>query len=254
MSVLSRARTVGLAIVAGAALAVVPTLTASAHVTVSSPDAAAGRSGTLVFRVPTESDTASTTSLTIELPADTPFRSVSVGAMPGWTSSIERTTLDEPVEVGGFTLTEVATSVTWTTDGPGIAPGEFGEFKLRVGPFPAEGGTFAFPATQTYSDGEVVAWADPVPESGDEPDHPAPTLTVAPADGEVGDEHGHGGDATTGTPTDTGADANDDGSDGGGTDTTARVLGVVGIVVGVLGVVIGLVLGRRRNPSGTAGA
>lgn len=232
MFAMSRARAVGLAIVAGAALAVVPALTASAHVTVSSTDAAAGRSGTLVFRVPTESDTASTTGLTVELPADTPFRSVSVGAMPGWTSSIERTELDEPIEVGGFTLTEVATSVTWTADAVGIAPGEFAEFKLRVGPFPEAGGTFAFPATQTYSDGEVVAWADPVTEGGAEPDHPAPTLTVT-ADQTDGAADGGSGD----------------GSDGSGSDTTARVLGIAGIVVGVLGTAAGFALGRRRNPS-----
>ena len=41
---------------------------ASAHVTVSSPDASAGGFGKLVFRVPTESETAATTKIRITLP------------------------------------------------------------------------------------------------------------------------------------------------------------------------------------------
>ena len=50
---------------------------ASAHVTVSSPDASPGGFGKLVFRVPTESETASTVKLSVTLPTDTPFALVS---------------------------------------------------------------------------------------------------------------------------------------------------------------------------------
>jgi len=46
---------------------------ASAHVTVSTPDAAPGGYGKLVFRVPTESESASTVKLSVTLPAATPF-------------------------------------------------------------------------------------------------------------------------------------------------------------------------------------
>lgn len=246
-----RARRAALALVAGTALAVLPALPASAHVTVSSPDATGGSNGTLVFRVPTESDTASTTGLTIELPADTPFRSVSALAMPGWTTTIERTTLDEPVEVAGSTLTEIATAITFITDGAGIAPGEYGRFEVRVGPFPADGGTFVFPATQTYSDGEVVAWAEVADEGGAEPAHPAPTLTVAAGDGS-GDGHGHGGD----TPADDDAEHADDDADdaGGSSDTTARVLGIAGLVVGAVGLVVGVTGRSKRARPGTSGS
>lgn len=237
MSVLTRARTLGLATLVGTALAVVPALRASAHVSVSSPDAAGGATGTLNFRVPNESDTASTTALTVELPADTPFRSVRAETLPGWVVSFERTDLAEPVEIDGFTLTEAVSSVTWTADGPGVAPDEYAVFTLRVGPFPEDGGTYVFPATQTYSDGDVVAWTDAAVDGGAEPEHPAPTLEVAA--GAAADDHGH--DATTG-------DASGAESDDPARDSVARALGIVGIAVGVLGFGGGYVLGRRRGP------
>jgi uncharacterized protein YcnI len=57
---------------------------ASAHVSVSSPDASPGGFGKLVFRVPTESATASTVKVTVTLPADTPFAEVSAKSLSGW--------------------------------------------------------------------------------------------------------------------------------------------------------------------------
>lgn len=246
MSVLSRAR-FGLATLAGAPLALVltavsPALIASAHVTISSSDATPGGSGTLAFRVPTESDTAGTVSLSVDLPADTPFRSVRAGYLPGWTVTVERTALPEPVEIDGFTLTEAVSRVTWTADAAttaagGIGADQFGQFQLRVGPFPEEGGTFVFPATQTYSDGEVVAWADPVVDGAAEPEHPAPTITV----GDVAGEGDHDDDHSAATEESEGAGESD------GSDTAARVLGIVGIGLGAAGLVGGTLAGRRRK-------
>jgi uncharacterized protein len=159
--------------------------------------------------------------------------------MPGWTTSFERTELDEPVEIDGFTLTEAVTSVTWTAEGRGVAPDEFAEFQLRVGPFPDADATYMFPATQTYSDGEVVAWADPTGADVEEPQHPAPTLTVGADAADAAD--GHGDDSHLAT--DPAAV-----SESSGSDSTARVLGVAGIAVGGLGFGGGLALGRRRRP------
>ena len=42
----------------------------------------------------------------------------------------------------------------------------------------ADPGTVLLPATQTYSDGEVVRWDEPTPSSGEEPEHPAPALST----------------------------------------------------------------------------
>ena len=123
-------------VVTGLLVAVVPALDAYAHVSVSSPDATPGGFGKVVFRVPNESTTANTTAITVQIPADTPFPEVSVGAMPGWTATTTTSPLPEPVEVEGFTITEAVSSVTWTADGDGLPPEQFAEFQLSVGPFP----------------------------------------------------------------------------------------------------------------------
>ena len=161
---------------------------ASAHVTVSSPDAAAGGFGKVVFRVPTESDTASTTKLRVTLPEDTPFAFVSTQPKPGWKVEVKKAKLDKPITSHGTTLSEAVRTVTWSTEGDGIAPGEFDEFALSLGQFP-EVKTLSFAAVQTYDDGEVVAWDQPTDEGGEQPERPAPTLELAAA----GDEHGRTG-------------------------------------------------------------
>ncbi len=156
---------------------------ASAHVTVSSPDAAAGGYGKVIFRVPTESDTASTTKLRVTLPEDTPFASVGTQPKPGWKVEVKTAKLDEPITSHGTTLSEAVRTVTWTTKGDGIAPGEFDEFALSLGQFP-DVKMLSFAAEQTYDDGEVVAWDQPTEEGGEEPERPAPTLELATADDE----------------------------------------------------------------------
>ena len=60
--------------------------------------------------------------------------------------------------------------------------------------------------------------------------------------------HGHGvATAEDTAQKTTGSAADSSGPSGDGTDTTARVLGVVGIVVGALGVAYGVLAGRRRT-------
>ena len=210
-------------VVTGVLVAIVPALDAYAHVIVSSPDAAPGGFGKIVFRVPNESDSAHTTVISVQLPTDTPLASVSVGAMPGWTATTTTVQLPEPVEDDGFTLTEAVSSVTWTADADGLPPHEFAEFQLSVGPFPDDVDQLVFPATQTYSDGEVVAWADPTVEGEDEPAHPAPVLPLAAA----GDD--------------------DDDSSEGGSDSVARALGIAGVALGAAGLAIGLRARQSRR-------
>ena len=160
---------------------------ASAHVTVNPSEAAVGGFTKLTFRVPNESPTAGTVAVTVDLPADHPFAFVSVKQVPGWSVVPTTSTLPAPVTEGDLTIKEAVTSVTWTADpGTMIGPGEFAEFDISAGPVP-DTETLVFPTTQTYNDGEVVQWNEPTPASGEEPEHPAPTLTVGPADGS---EHG----------------------------------------------------------------
>jgi uncharacterized protein YcnI len=172
-----------IALVAGAGIA-------SAHVSVNPSEASAGDEAIkLTFRVPTESETAGTTAVTVTIPAEHPFAFLSVKDVPGWTATSTKTTLPTPVTEGNTTIKEAVTSVTWTADpGTQIGPGKFGEFDISAGPVP-DADSMVFTATQTYSDGTVVEWNEPTPASGEEPEHPAPTLTIGPA--EEGDAAGH---------------------------------------------------------------
>jgi uncharacterized protein YcnI len=211
-------------VVTGLLVALVPALDAYAHVTVSSPDAAPGGFGKLVFRVPNESQSANTTEVTVQLPADTPFPEVSVGAIPGWTATTTTTPLPEPVEIEGFTVTEAVSSVTWKADGDGLPPEQFAEFQLSVGPFP-DVDQIVFPATQTYADGEVVSWSDPTVQGQDEPAHPAPVLSLAAGEAD-------------------GASEGDSESD---SDSVARALGIAGVALGAAGLAIGLSARQARR-------
>jgi uncharacterized protein YcnI len=203
---------------------------ASAHVGVSSTDAAQGGFGKAVFRVPNESDAATTTKLVVTLPADTPFAFVSVGSKPGWTVDQTTTTFDKPVKAGDFELTEAVKTITWTAEDGGIPVGQFDEFSISAGPFP-DAGSIAFAAQQTYSDGEVVDW-DQVQKGDKEPEHPRPTMTLAAA----GDDHGHG--------TSDAASTSDDSSDEG--TQLGTWLGGAALVVAAAALLVAARQNRRR--------
>src|SRR3954451_7393033 len=78
------------------ALVLVGALPASAHVEVSSEDAAPGGFGLIVFQVPNESDSATTTKVEVQLPTDTPLAEVSTTPTPGWTISTRTSKLPKP--------------------------------------------------------------------------------------------------------------------------------------------------------------
>jgi periplasmic copper chaperone A len=219
-SALRRACAAGVSgVVATAALAV----PASAHVTVTSPDAQPGGRGTLVFRVPTESDTARTVKLTVTLPKDHPFARVSARVKPGWTSQSVETALPAPVQVGDVKISKAVSTLTWTSSGQDIPPGMYDEFVLSVSPLPEGVDTLNFPVDQTYSDGKVVKWNEPVPASGAEPEHPAPQLKLV---------------AASNDPAPAAATADDS------SDTLARLLGAAGLVLGLAALVFAI----RRTP------
>jgi len=218
------------------ALVLVGALPASAHVEVSSEDAAPGGFGLLVFQVPNETDSATTTKVEVQLPTDTPLAEVTTTPTPGWTISTQTSKLPKPVDVEGATVTEAVTKVTWTADkGGGIGPEQFEQFELSAGPFPEGVDSMSFPTTQTYNDGEVVRWNQPVkpgtPEA-QEPENPAPLLVLS------GSENGH----SQGTGDESTSAASADSS-----DTVARALGGIAVVLAAAALGTSLVLGRRRR-------
>lgn len=184
---------------------------AFAHVTVSGPGARQGGYAVLTFRVPNEEATASTTKLVIHFPDATPITSVLVQPHAGWTA--KRVTAPSGA----------VTEIDWTADSvaSGIKPGEFDEFLVSAGPLPKVR-ALAFAAIQTYSDGTVVSWNETAAPGSAEPEHPKPTLTLAPAS------------AATTAPT---APAASSGGGGGGASTALAIVALV-LAAAALGVAV----------------
>ncbi|WP_341719350.1 YcnI family protein [Micromonospora sp. FIMYZ51] len=217
---------------------------ASAHVSVNPKEATQGGYGRFAFRVPNESDEASTTKLEIFLPENAPVGSVSTMPVPGWTVAVEKRTVNPPVQVHGAEISEVVSKITWTAGADAaIAPGTFQEFPVSMGPLP-EVDQMVFKSLQTYSDGAVVRWIDEPPApGGEEPATPAPVLTLAAA-------------ASEESPAESPAAAPGDGTagDGDGDGNGLAVgLGVAGLVAGLGGLALGgLAFARTRRPGDVA--
>lgn len=223
------------ALTLGVGLALLTPLAASAHVSLDENTAEAGSYALLTFKVPNESESANTTSVTITLPTDTPFVSVRTVPVPGWEAEIVTSTLPEPVEVGDTTITEAPTSIVFTATGEGIRDGQLQLFPVSLGPVP-DVGSLAMPVDQGYSDGSVVPWA------GED----APTLYVN--DAPAADHHGGSGSE----------ESEGHGEEGHGDESAAAPAadstGILGVVLGAAGLVLGavalaLTLIRRRPAS-----
>ncbi|GHG59711.1 YcnI family copper-binding membrane protein [Streptomyces griseocarneus] len=240
----SRIRTARTSLVAALAAGGVLLLAgpASAHVSVQPGTAEKGGYSTINIKVPNEKDDASTVKLELSLDPKHPLASVMPQAVPGWEVKVEKTKLDKPLQMHGKTIEEAVSKVTWT--GGKIEPGQFQQFPLSVGQLPTDADELVFKALQTYSDDDVVRWIDPSKPGGHEAEHPAPVLKLVekatkPGGKDAKDDKGAKAEAASAT-----SEKADDSE--GGSDNTARVLGVAGIVVGVGGLVFGVLAGRRR--------
>lgn len=191
-----------------------------AHVHASSDNAVRGAMAIVAFQVPNESNAgALTTALSVTLPN---VAAASTESAPGWTARLDRDAASGAVR-----------SVTWTAaPGGGIGVDQFALFRVSM-KLP-DTDTVSFPATQTYSDGTVVKW-DQVPQpGGGEPEHPAPTLTLAA--GPVAPPGHH--------PPSAAADQASAPPPSKPADNTARVLGGAALVVAALALCLALI--RRR--------
>ncbi|MFI8947832.1 YcnI family protein [Streptomyces sp. NPDC053750] len=227
---------------------------AFAHVSVQ-PEGTAAKGGyaTVGFKVPNERDNASTTKLEVNFPTDHPLASVMPQPVPGWKAEVTKAKPAKPLESHGKQITEVVTKVTWTADGKGIEPGYFQKFPVSLGALPEDADELVFKAIQTYSNKEVVRWIEVPQEGQEEPDNPAPVLELAAAEGDAHGSSGAKAEGDTATAAqNTAADTSSDSGSGDGSDTTARVLGIIGIVVGAAGVAYGVLAGRRRDSGASA--
>jgi uncharacterized protein len=180
-----------------------------AHVTVDAPGATRGGSDQIItFRVPTESDTASTTALKVQLPTSTPIASVLVQPVAGWSFTETTVKLANPIVTDDGDITQAVSEIDWKADSAAsaIAPEQFQQFVIIAGQLP-DTPALTFRAIQTYSDGTVVSWTDvAAPGSNADLEHPAPVLTLA-------------------------ADSSSSGSGDGSSDTGPIVLSIVALVV-----------------------
>ena len=213
---------------------------AAAHVRVKPDNTASGSFSALTFRVPTESATASTVKVAVQLPQEDPFVFVSIKPVPGWTAKTTEADLPQPVEMEGTTITKAVRTITWTADQKDaqIGPGEYQEFSISVGPLPKPGPVM-IPAVQTYSDGEVASWNEPTPASGEEPAKPAPVLEVTAAEGEGGTAESPAAQTPAGAP-------ESPVQSSAGSDGMARGLAGMALAVALAGLVTA-VLGLRRR-------
>ncbi|WP_019972644.1 YcnI family protein [Mycobacterium sp. 141] len=223
----SRSRACSRALPAAAAALVAGLLTAApaaAHVHVNADNPTPGSTSLLTFQVPGESDTgALTTQLSVALPN---VASARAEVMPGWTVKLDRDT------AAGTTR-----SVTWTAaPGVGISPDQFALFRIAV-KLPSTD-TVSFPATQTYSDGQVVHWDQAPLPGGGEPEYPAPELKLSGA-AAGDDDHDH-----EATPTIT-ATAESAQQPAGTVDNTARWLAGGALTAAAIAVVAALAARRR---------
>lgn len=208
----------------------------SAHITVDPSEAEQGGYAKLTFRVPNEKETA-TSAVEIVFDEKAPIPVARTKPMAGWTAEVTKRPLEKPIKVHGSDVNEAIASVKWTAEaGSEIQNGQFQEFEISVGPLP-ETDQVVFKALQTYADGEVVRWIDEPTDGGEEPENPAPVLTLVKGSG---DGHGTASSTHSGDATDT---ASKDDVD------TAKTWGMIGAGLGLLGViaaVVAVVLTRRR--------
>lgn len=222
---------------------------AAAHITVNPRQATVGDYARLDFRVPNESDTASTVVVEVVMDEAAPVASVSLARVPGWTAQVQKAPVDPPLEVHGAEVVEAVSRIIWTADSPetGVQPGEFIDFPVSLGPLP-DVEQMVFKSLQTYSDGNVVRWIEvPVPGQ-EEPATPASVLALVPAGA---------GDTPTGPAA--APDADDTAATGEDTDAPGAGLalgvGVAGLLAGLGGLLLGglaFTRARRGEPSVTA--
>jgi periplasmic copper chaperone A len=228
---MKRAALVLAAVLAGLFLFAAP---ASAHVTVNPDEAEKGGFARLAFRVPNESDTASTVKLEVVLPENAPVGSVSIMPVAGWTPQVERRTVNPPLDVHGTQVSDVVSKITWTAAaGEGVNPGEFIEFPVSMGPLP-DTDMMVFKAIQTYSDNNVSRWIEEPQPGTEESENPAPVLALVSSSPQSPPA------AAAAAP------AEDDGVAEG----LAVILAVVALIAGLGGLVLGgLAFSRSRRAS-----
>ena len=209
---------------------------ASAHVTVTPTETAAGAYTVLTFSVGHGCEGSPTEKITIQVPEG--VNTVTPTRQPFYDVKVTTEKLAEPVkDAHGNELTERDATIVYTAKTP-LPDGQRDAFEVSL-QLPEKEGTLAFPTVQTCEKGET-AWIEKTPEGAtEEPENPAPAFEVTAA--EAADGHGHGADEASAEKAEpVAAETEDD---------NGNLWGGVGAGAGILGLIAGstaLALGRRK--------
>jgi uncharacterized protein len=217
-----------------------------AHVTVNPKEAPKGSFTELAFRVPNEMDDADTTKLDVQIPTDHPIANVSVQPKPGWTYEVKKTKLAKPITTDDGQVTEAVSEIIWS--GGTIKPGEYDDFYVSAGPLPTDVDQIEFKAIQSYSNGQDVAWIEDTPPGGEEPEHPAPVLTLTDAAGA-----GQSAAATTTAPSGQASAASTADTASQSDVNGAKTLAIVALIAAIVAALIGGAALVLRRGGGTTG-
>src|SRR3954453_21719433 len=172
----STVRRIATALAAAGLLLLAVASPAFAHVVISPPSAPKGSDALLTFVAANEQDDASTTKIKVTFPQDHPIAEALTTPMAGWTAKVTTKSVTTPIKTDEGEINEAVDTVTWTATAGGFKAGEFGSFAVSVGLPDAD--SLVFKVVQTYSNGDTVDWVDASVPGGDEPEHPAPVLTL----------------------------------------------------------------------------
>lgn len=225
---MSRVRRFARIVAVPAAVVIVGVIAAApayAHVTISVTDSHAGAFTVATVSVPHGCDGAATTKIAVKIPEQ--ILSVTPTRNPFWNVEKVMVGLNPPAtDAHGNEVTERVDQIVYTAKQP-LPEGQRDAFQLSFQMPDAAGETLFFPTVQDCVKGQT-AWVEEPVEGGEEPEHPAPAITVLAA-AEEGEEPA----APEGTT------ASTDDNNG---------LAWAGLGVGALGVVLGgTALARGRK-------
>ena len=190
----------------------------------------------VTLEVPNERSDSGTVKIELVFPASPRIASAQASPVAGWTAVVDQ---------GAGAVNRI----TWT-GGP-LTGEDRVDLPVTLGPLPIGTQQVDFRALQTYQDGQVVRWIELPAPGGEEPEKPAPVLTVgADATSSVPTESSTTSSSTTVTTTPR-DEATSTTEDEGESSTGVTVAVIVGIVA--LGSVVAFVAWHRRRRSNILG-
>ena len=177
MTMRSRLKGIGLAVIGITALAASLVSPASAHFGVRATTTAAGSYSLLTFSTSHGCEGSSTTVVTISIPES--ITTVRPGMNYGWSVEIVRDETRTITDSHGNSTSPIS-EVVYTAKEP-LLDGFYDSFEVQVQLPDSAGETIYFPVIQSCEVGENAWIQIPAEGSDEEPESPAPSLTITEA-------------------------------------------------------------------------